>query len=86
MFSGGLSVTHWLVVAVVVVLLFGAKRLPDTARGIGRSMRILKAELSTNEAETDAGTHQAVHQSHASATPVVTTQPAVEADSATNTH
>ena len=31
-------------VLVVVVLLFGAKRLPETARGLGRSLRILKAE------------------------------------------
>jgi sec-independent protein translocase protein TatA len=27
-----------------MVLLFGAKRLPDAARSLGRSMRILKAE------------------------------------------
>ena len=29
---------------LVVVLVFGAKRLPDSARALGRSMRILKAE------------------------------------------
>jgi sec-independent protein translocase protein TatA len=28
----------------IVVLLFGAKRLPDAARGLGRSLRIFKAE------------------------------------------
>jgi len=28
----------------VIVLLFGAKRLPDAARGVGRSLRIFKAE------------------------------------------
>ena len=31
-------------ILLVLVLLFGAKRLPDTARSLGRSMRILKAE------------------------------------------
>jgi sec-independent protein translocase protein TatA len=31
-------------VLLVVVVVFGAKRLPDTARSLGRSMRILKAE------------------------------------------
>ncbi len=31
-------------VLLVVVLVFGSKRLPDTARSLGRSMRILKAE------------------------------------------
>ena len=29
---------------IVVILLFGAKRLPDAARGLGRSLRIFKAE------------------------------------------
>lgn len=33
-----------IVLVVVLVLLFGAKRLPDAARSLGRSMRILKAE------------------------------------------
>ena len=35
---------HVAVLVVVLVLLFGAKRLPDAARSLGRSMRILKAE------------------------------------------
>jgi sec-independent protein translocase protein TatA len=35
---------EWLVILVLILLLFGAKRLPDAARGLGRSLRILKAE------------------------------------------
>jgi sec-independent protein translocase protein TatA len=35
-----------LLVLVVVLLLFGAKRLPDAARGLGRSLRIFKSEVS----------------------------------------
>lgn len=34
-----------LIIAVVVILLFGAKKLPDAARSIGRSMRIFKSEV-----------------------------------------
>jgi sec-independent protein translocase protein TatA len=41
---GEFSPSHWLIVGIVVVLLFGSKRLPDAARSIGRSMRILKSE------------------------------------------
>jgi sec-independent protein translocase protein TatA len=41
---GGLRPWHIIVIAVILVLLFGAKRLPDAARALGRSMRILKAE------------------------------------------
>jgi sec-independent protein translocase protein TatA len=36
---------HWAVLAVVMILLFGAKRLPDTARSLGKSLRIIKSEL-----------------------------------------
>jgi|SRR5215203_2046264 len=32
------------IVLVLLLLLFGAKRLPDAARGLGRSLRIFKAE------------------------------------------
>lgn len=32
------------VLLLVVVLLFGSKRLPDAARGVGRSLRIFKSE------------------------------------------
>jgi sec-independent protein translocase protein TatA len=39
-----LSPWHVLIVVAVFVLLFGARRLPDAARSLGRSMRILMAE------------------------------------------
>jgi sec-independent protein translocase protein TatA len=42
---GALSPTHWLIIIAVLVVLFGAKRLPDAARSLGRSARILKAEV-----------------------------------------
>lgn len=35
---------EWLIIVALVLLLFGAKRLPDAARGLGRSLRIFKAE------------------------------------------
>lgn len=43
---GGLSWWHWIIILGVFVLLFGAKKLPDAARGVGRSLRILKSEVS----------------------------------------
>jgi sec-independent protein translocase protein TatA len=42
---GETSPWHWLVVIAVAVLVFGARRLPDAARSLGRSARILRAEL-----------------------------------------
>lgn len=53
----GIGTTEILIVILIVVLLFGAKRLPDVARGLGRSLRILKAETKgtsdTAPAEAD---------------------------------
>lgn len=45
---------HLLIVAGVFVLLFGAKRLPDAARSLGRSARIMKTELHSLHDETPA--------------------------------
>lgn len=39
-----LGPTELIIIALVIVLLFGAKKLPDAARGLGRSLRIFKAE------------------------------------------
>ena len=40
-----LSAWHLLVVAGIVVLLFGSNKLPDFARGVGQSLKILKSEV-----------------------------------------
>ncbi|MDT0459777.1 Sec-independent protein translocase subunit TatA [Streptomyces sp. DSM 41527] len=42
---------HLILIIAVLVLLFGSKKLPDMARGLGRSMRILKAEAKTLKAD-----------------------------------
>jgi sec-independent protein translocase protein TatA len=34
----------WIALVIVGFLIFGAKRMPDAARGLGRSLRIFKAE------------------------------------------
>lgn len=39
-----LGVPELLIIAFIVILLFGSKKLPDAARSIGRSLRIFKAE------------------------------------------
>jgi sec-independent protein translocase protein TatA len=46
---GDLFDSPWkvLIVAVVLIVLFGSKKLPDAARSLGKSMRILKTEVST---------------------------------------
>jgi sec-independent protein translocase protein TatA len=41
----GLQPWHVIILVVVLVLLFGAKKLPDAARSLGKSMRIFKSEI-----------------------------------------
>lgn len=40
-----LGAPELLIILVVVVMLFGAKRLPELARGSGRALRIFKTEV-----------------------------------------
>lgn len=38
-----------LILLLIVIVLFGAKRLPDAARSVGRSIRIFKSEMESND-------------------------------------
>jgi sec-independent protein translocase protein TatA len=52
----GLQPWHLIILVLVVVLLFGAKRLPDAARSIGKSMKIFKAETKDLVGDKDKDT------------------------------
>ena len=55
---GDLFDSPWkiLIVAVVIIVLFGSKKLPGAARSLGQSMRILKREVQgLHEDETESG-------------------------------
>jgi sec-independent protein translocase protein TatA len=45
---------HLIVILAIVVLLFGATRLPGVAKAIGQSMRIFKKEVKTMKEENPA--------------------------------
>jgi len=42
-----------LILILIVLLLFGARRLPDLAKGLGQSLRVFKKEMNTT-GEDDA--------------------------------
>ncbi len=53
---------HWWIILIIVLLVFGATRLPQLARGLGQSVNIFKREMkeskkeSGTDSETDAST------------------------------
>lgn len=58
-----LGATELLIIGVVIVLLFGSKKLPEMARSLGRSAKILEAESSglrqDGEAQAEAAPSEA---------------------------
>jgi sec-independent protein translocase protein TatA len=70
---------EWLIIVALILLLFGAKRLPDAARGLGRSLRIFKAETKGLADDAKAGA-AATDAAAAPATPAVEAAPATPAE------
>lgn len=48
-----LSGWHLLILIAVVLLLFGAPKLPGLARSVGQSMRIFRSEVKTMKTESE---------------------------------
>ncbi|WP_030904533.1 Sec-independent protein translocase subunit TatA [Streptosporangium amethystogenes] len=61
-----LGPTELIIIGLILVLLFGAKKLPEAARGLGRSLRIFKSETAKlrDDDEADNATTTVV-QAHA---------------------
>jgi sec-independent protein translocase protein TatA len=49
MFTGLTSPSHLIVVLAIVLLLFGAKRIPELAKGLGTGIKEFRAGVSTSE-------------------------------------
>lgn len=59
---------HWLIILVVVLILFGGRKIPELMRGLGEGVRGFKEGMSGN------------HQSQATPPPAPPAQPAPQAD------
>jgi sec-independent protein translocase protein TatA len=49
----GLSLTHWLLFIIVLIILFGAKRLPDVAGSVGKSIKAFKQAYQEGTERSD---------------------------------
>ena len=47
---------HLLIILLVILVLFGGKKLPEAARGLGRSMRIFKSEVKEMREDDEGDT------------------------------
>lgn len=61
LFIGGLGATELLIIGAIIVMMFGASKLPELARGSGQALRIFKAE--TKALTDDDGTDDKVEKS-----------------------
>lgn len=66
---------QWLIILAIVLLLFGAPKLPKLARSMGESMRIFKSEVKTMREDKDADDNDAGTQPSAVEGPVIDTTP-----------
>jgi sec-independent protein translocase protein TatA len=57
MFAGLASPTHLIIVLALILLLFGAKRIPELAKGLGTGIKELREGISTG-AEAEAEAHE----------------------------
>jgi sec-independent protein translocase protein TatA len=80
------SPSHWVIIALVALVLFGYKKLPEMSRSVGRSLRIFKTEIKgmgQDDAARDSaeivqpGTEQQPAVAPPTVTPPVVTSPAV---------
>jgi sec-independent protein translocase protein TatA len=51
---GGLSIWHWLIVLLVVVLIFGTKKLRNIGQDLGGAVKGFKEGMKSSETEADA--------------------------------
>ncbi|WP_404313362.1 twin-arginine translocase TatA/TatE family subunit [Agrococcus terreus] len=50
----GNAASHWWIILIIVVLIFGATKLPALARSIGQSVNILKTEVKGSKGDEPA--------------------------------
>ena len=72
----GLTGWHLLIILAVILLLFGAPKLPALAKSIGQSMRIFKGEVDELKKDGKDGSSDTPADGTQNATPAPTVAPA----------
>ena len=55
---GNVGTTELLIIFLIILVFFGAKKIPDLASGLGKGIRSFKKALNTDEETTDEKTEK----------------------------
>ncbi len=85
---GNLTGWHLLIIVFLVLLLFGAPKLPGLAKSVGQSMKIFKNEIKSDKTDTPADASATVPPATTPSTPAAPTPAPAETttSSAPETH
>ena len=71
-FGNTFGLPHLIIILVIILLLFGAPKLPGLARSVGQSMKIFRNEIKDPKKEDDPTAESAVADADSSAAPTKT--------------
>lgn len=71
---GNLTGWHFLIILVIILLLFGAPKLPALARSLGQSMKIFKSEITPESPPKDTDTTGSTPSAPSASTPTESTR------------
>ncbi|MCD4549796.1 twin-arginine translocase TatA/TatE family subunit [Schaalia sp. lx-260] len=66
---------HFFILLLVALIIFGAQKLPDLAKSLGQSVKILKKELQDDEPSSDAPQVEKITSEAAPSVPPTETNP-----------
>ena len=69
--------SHWVIIAVLAMLLFGYKKMPDMARSAGKSLRIFKTEMKGMADDDDVRAATQTKATGSTVAPVAVPPPAI---------
>ena len=51
---GNIGVSGWIIILVIVILLFGAKKMPELAKGVGKGIKTFRSEMDNDDEPKNA--------------------------------
>ncbi len=75
LFLGNMGVTEWVLILVVVLLLFGGKKIPELMRGLGKGIREFNDAKTNVKKEIEEGMSEKDRQTQTTTTTTPTPPP-----------